>query len=104
METKIARRIRKTPVLVTEFICVTDLVPENWRGWFWALISSNAPFSWGDNNRTFVTAERFYDHCVNCFDIPACFDEEDCMVTQGAIREWLKKIERLGQTYIDLEN
>jgi hypothetical protein len=82
------------------FIAVTDLVPEDWRGWFWGLISDSAPFSWGDNNRTMVTASRFYDHCKDRLDDPEDFD-----ITQEDVDAFLEKIEDLGETmYIDLEN
>lgn len=100
---KVIRRLghkRRIPVLVTEFVCVTDLVPSTWTGWFWDMVSSDAPFSWGDNNRTFVTADRFADHCEDLLEDIV----EDGEITVGAKREWLKKIRRLGQIYVDLEN
>jgi hypothetical protein len=90
----------KIPVRITEFVEATSLVPESWGEWFWCTISENAPFSWGDNNRTFVTAEAFADHCENC--IMELSTKES--TTYGARREWLKKVQRLGQMYIDLEN
>lgn len=51
-------------VQTCKFVCVTDLVPEEWNGWFYDLISEDAPFSWGDNNRTMVSAERFAEHVL----------------------------------------
>ena len=90
---------RSIPVRVTEFICASEIVPSHWSPWFWEAISQNAPFSWGDNNRTFVTASRFADHCEHAIDI-----QQGEYPTAGAKREWLKKIRGLGQIYIDLEN
>ena len=87
---------KRIKVRTTEFVHVTDLVPKKWNSWFWELISENAPFTWGDNNRSMVTAECFADHCEQRLD--------DAPVSQSAIREWLKKIYKLGQMYIDLEN
>lgn len=82
------------------FVEVSDLVPKQWTHWFWSLISEDAPFSWGDNNRTLVTASRFHDHCMNRLDCP-----EDFGITQKAVDKFLKKIADLGETmYIDLEN
>jgi hypothetical protein len=88
-----SKRIR---VCKTEFVEVTDLVPKQWGSWFYECISNNAPFSWGDNNRSMVTAECFARHCEDRLD--------DVPTTQGAIREWFKKVYGLGQMYIDLEN
>lgn len=97
----IVRRIchkRQVPVRVTEFVEVTDLVPLSWRNnGFFGAISSNAPFTWGDNNRSMVTAEVFADHCER-------YGADEVGTTPGAYREWLKKVRRLGQMYVDLEN
>ena len=45
------KKIRET-CETCEFIALTEIVPEAWRNWFYEMISENAPFSWGDNNRT----------------------------------------------------
>ena len=83
-----------------EFIEATSIVPREWDMWFWALISDNAPFSWGDNNRSMVTASDFRRHCADRLLDAA--DDED--VSQGAIDSFLKRLEDLEETYIDLEN
>jgi hypothetical protein len=79
------------------FIEVSDLVPKSWLSWFWTLISEKAPFNWGDNNRTLVTADAFADHCearlLDC-------DE----TSQAAKTKFLNKLRDLGETYLDLEN
>lgn len=88
-----SKRIGK--IQTCEFISATGLIPSHWTD-FWGSFSSNAPFSWGDNNRTLVTAEAFADHAQDL--------ELESVYGYGAVREWLKKIRRLGQTYIDLES
>jgi len=100
---KIIRRLghkRQIPVQITEFVCITDIVPEKWRDWFFAEISTDAPFSWGDNNRTLVTIDRFADHCEECLTLMV----EEKQLTEGAKREWLKKVRNLDTMYVDLEN
>ena len=79
------------------FVEVSDLVPKSWVDWFWGLISENAPFSWGDNNRSMVTADDFARYCEERLD-----GVDD--VSEAAKRRWLDSIYALGQTYIDLEN
>ena len=77
-----------------KYIHATDLVPPEWRGWFWEAFSANAPFSWGDNHHSLITATEFADHAeglgasIGLPDYPA----------------FLKRVVALGQTYIDLEN
>jgi len=84
------------------YIEISDLVPQEWAHWFYCALSSNAPFSWGDNNRTLVTAERLHDHCVDCLEDIA--EDEDIEVNQMDIDNFLRVLENLGLTYIDLEN
>ena len=74
------------------FVSASSLVPRSWRGWFWELVSDNAPFSWGDNNRSMVTANDFAQHCEERLD-----DAPKC-------KRFLCKVRRLGDMYIDLES
>jgi len=83
-----------------EFIPVSSLVPEGWEHWFYGIISEDAPFSWGDNNRTLITALRFHDHCADRLDEDIVEDG----VNMVDIDNFLRQLEELGQTYIDLEN
>lgn len=84
-----------------EFIEVTDLVPAAWGMWFYGAISCDAPFSWGDNNRTLVTTSRFKDHCEEILE-GVVEDMDD--VEQAEVENFLKMLGDLGETYIDLEN
>jgi len=84
----------------TEFVEATDLVPKKMRSWFWDRFSENASFSFGDNNRTLITAERFADHAKDVMEMAV----EDGCATQEEADKFLAVLEALGQTYIDLEN
>jgi len=89
---------RKVKVETCKFVCASDLVPKRWREWFWETISHNAPFSWGDNNRTLVDAVTFHDHCGNRI-------LGEGYVADIAFKAWLQKITRIpADVYIDLEN
>lgn len=79
-----------------EYIPGTSIVPRKWDKWFWSLFSEGADFSWGDNNRTLITAERFADHCQD-LDLAENSREKEVEV-------FMKMLRDLGQTYIDLEN
>jgi hypothetical protein len=92
-----------TQVHQASYIEASDLVPKEWVNWFWGLISESAPFSWGDNNRTFVTASRFLNHVSNALETVKDFPEEGDP-TEEEIDNFLKVIDELGETYIDLEN
>jgi len=82
----------KHNVQTCQFISATDLVPKSWGGFFWELISEDAPFSWGDNNRSLVTAADFADHCAARLD------------DSPKVQQWLDEVRALGQRYIDLES
>ena len=96
---------RKIKIQTCQFIPVSSLVPNHWGEWFYAAISDQAPFSWGDNNKSLIDMERFATHCESVL-------EE--RVAPGAAREWLKKIRRIdadnvlryapASVYIDLEH
>ena len=88
------------PVQISQvsFVEVSDLVPENWRDWFYETISENAPFSWGDNNRTLITAERFLDHAERVLD------DDNPPITENEKEAFINQLKELGQTYVDLEN
>jgi len=79
-------------VRMCEFVSSTDLVPRGWHDWFWEAISENAPFSWGDNNRSMVTASSFADHC------------EKRLEDSPKVKRFLKKVRALREMYIDLES
>jgi hypothetical protein len=83
-----------------EFIEGSDIVPKGWRDWFWGQFSENAPFSWGDNNRTFITAQRFHNHAIDVLEMAV----DDGAITKKEAKLFLDKLDKLGQTYIDLEN
>lgn len=85
------------------FIELSDIVPAEWRDWFYTAISENAPFSWGDNNRTLVTASSLYDHIDDAlFDAEEVHDEEGENTKE--YNQFLSMLAGLGETYIDLEN
>jgi len=84
-----------------EFIPLSKALPSTPTVEFWSAISDNAPFSWGDNNRTLVTAARLLEHCRDRLE-----DDEPVQLTPFVVRakEWMKDLQMLGDTYIDLEN
>ena len=84
--------MKKINVQTCEFVSATDLVPRTWNTWFWGLISENAPFSWGDNNRSMVTACDFAIHCEQRLD------------DSRKVQHFLNKVRKLGDMYIDLES
>lgn len=84
-----------------KFVESSGLIPDDWFSWFWCVISDNAPFSWGDNNRSLVCACDFRSHCTD--RLLDAVDEQEG-VTQEDIDDFLETLDALGTTYIDLEN
>lgn len=60
----------KKDLLIEEVKCVamSEVMPEEWHSWIFCALSENAPFSWGDNNKTLINADRFMDHLVETLD------------------------------------
>ena len=87
-------------VWTCEFLCVSDLIPEAWSGWFWTRFSQDCPFSMGNLNRGLVTADRFHAHCYEVLAGAV----EDNEVSEEESEQFLSKVEKLGLFYIDLEN
>jgi hypothetical protein len=79
-----------------EFVEAFDLTRGYaWSPEFWSVLSASAPFTWGDNNRSMVTASRLLEHVERCaFD---CIPSEE-------LDRLIARLEALGETYIDLEN
>ena len=89
-----------------EFVPATSLVPRSWGPWFWSQFSENAPFTWGDNNRSLVGFESFIEHAAETFS-----NGENLSITNNhTFQRWLKKMAEYrdeakhGPVYIDLEN
>lgn len=96
---------------VVSFVDVHDLVPDGWSGSFWGAVSENAPFSWGDNNLSLVTASAFKDHVLRTLD-PAeaevdgehlLFDFMDVPVLRKEFEAFIAALEALGTGYVNLE-
>jgi hypothetical protein len=84
------------PIQSCAFVSIPDvlsphLTTQGERDQFWALISENAPFSWGDNNRSMVTASSLADHC------------QDRLDGEG-VDDLLQSMRDLGEIYVDLES
>lgn len=64
----------------------------------YGMISENAPFSWGDNDRTLVTADRFQSH----FSETLAYEG----LQEADYKGVFDTLEQLSehQVYIDLEN
>ena len=93
--------MNKNLIQSCKYVCITDIVPKEWVGWFYTAISENAPFSWGDNNRTMVDAMSFSQHVQQVIDI---HDEEN--IEEKTLIEFYNTLGELErkQVYIDLEN
>ena len=89
-----------------EFVPATSLVPRSWDSWFWSQFSENAPFTWGDNNRSLVDFESFIEHAAEVFSTGENMSAQRTL----AFNRWLERMAayreeaKHGPVYIDLEN
>ncbi len=83
-----------------KYIEVTEVVPKDWL-WFFGMIAENCPFSWGDNNRTMIHRDRFYD-CARIWEDVAV---EDFDVTREEYDAFLVSLQEIPEdVYIDMEH
>ena len=90
-----------------KFVPISEIVPKDWNGWFYDVISQDAPFSWGDNNRTLVDAISFGHHAEDMLDMEESFGSNTGR--DGLIEgreEFFDILNALAKkkVYIDLEN
>jgi hypothetical protein len=90
---------RNMKIETCTFIPLTQLVPKKWNDWFYGEVSQDAPFSWGDNNRTLITASRLADHVQDKVLYHHRHTKEN-----NAIRKWIVGVRALDSIFIDLEN
>ena len=102
--------MKNITIETVKFVEVSTIVPECWKDWFFNDISENAPFSWGDNNRTLVSSERFMDHAEYVLNMVESGADDDQNYILNDIKEYrpafLDTLSHLEaeQIYIDLEN
>lgn len=90
-----------------KFISLSDIVPKDWESWFYTAISEDAPFSWGDNNRTLVDAISFGHHAQHVLDMEESFGSNTGRdsVIKGR-KKFFSTLNEMAEKYIyvDLEN
>jgi len=91
----------KIEVQTAKFVPVTSIVPELWKAWFYHEISEDAPFSWGDNNKSLVDALDFRHHVENVLDLHS--EEENIKEDYQSFMDILTYLSQ-DRIYIDLEN
>lgn len=82
----------KLKIHTAEFVLITDLVPLEWRPWFFEKLSEAGGVTWGDMNRSLVTAEHLADTC------------EFFLGHKLSHKKFLKRLRELGEMLVDLEN
>lgn len=94
----------KVKIETCKFVPASQVVPKAWQNWFWELFSEDAPFTWGDNNRSMITPEQFADHAKECLEFVD--DEHIDGYDPQDVNDWLAEIEKLGKknVLIDMEN
>lgn len=78
----------KRITLPITFVQLSDVVGDD--DGFCELIANDAPFSWGDNDFSIITAGRLADHAEECDH-------------RKEYTDLIQQIRDLGDTYINLE-
>lgn len=97
------KQIKVPEYETAKYVPLSEIVPDNWKDWFYTAISEDAPFSWGDNNRTLVDAISFGHHASERIDTEESFGNNGVIKGRKNFFAVLNKLEK-DQVYIDLEN
>ena len=84
---------------IIRFVEATDLIPRNWENWFWDELSNSPNVTFGDNNYSLITADRFANEVK---DILASVTEDDVFPME--VDSLMAELEELkeGNIYINL--
>jgi hypothetical protein len=83
-------------VKTIQIVEIGTILPKWWDGLVWEMFADKAPFTWGDNNRSLISVERFVAHLRNSL---TTYPKKEVLET------FVKELENLPSgTYIDLEN
>jgi hypothetical protein len=93
----------KTDLLIEEVkhVAMSQVMPEEWHSWIFCALSEDAPFSWGDNNLSLVSAERFLNHLEDVLDLHD--DENTIKEHKESVIDTLNYLSNKN-IYIDLES
>jgi hypothetical protein len=97
------KQIKVPEYETAKYVPLSVIVPDNWKSWFYDAISLDAPFSWGDNNRTLVDAISFGHHAEERIDMEESFGNIGTIKGRKSFFSMLDQLEK-EQIYIDLEN
>ncbi len=87
----------KSKIETCKFIPISALLPRGWIKWFFdGGFCEQTPFTWGGNDRSLVSADRFADYLEECIDV--VFEDTPKM------RRFLCKLRKLKKLYLDLES
>jgi hypothetical protein len=78
------------------FVNASDIIPEEITREFWSVLSENAPFSWGDNNKSLVCAIDLAHHLREI--------EDNFGFPTETLNAILQELDSLEETYVDLES
>ena len=93
----------KKDLLIEEVkhVAMSQVMPDDWHSWIFCAVSENAPFSWGDNNLSLVSAERFLNHLEDVLDLHD--DENTIKEHKESVIDTLNYLSNKN-IYIDLES
>jgi len=103
-EAKAVLEVSGIPVCKADYVSLSDIVPAEFD-WFWDMIECNpTPFSFGDNNFSMVTGDRFAVWLIEIFEYWNNTEEE----SEVNKEEWDKFIGNIWMCndagiFIDLE-
>jgi hypothetical protein len=73
------------------YVHAVDIIPKDWNHWFWGALNESSTTTFGDNDYSIVSAERFLDEVEHVLSFSDEVPEEEVANVKAAIEEYIKK-------------
>jgi hypothetical protein len=83
-----------------KFIHASDIIPEDWKSWFWSMLADCNDITFGEVNHSIITAQRFM---FEFNGIMECMDEDIPDDVIDLVDKRIQSIIDMKDVYISLE-
>lgn len=76
-----------------EYVYGDEIIPKDWTSWFWGALSESSTVTFGDNDHSMISAERFLSEIQDIFDSDHELSESIPTETKEQVFQILNELE-----------